>query len=241
MKLFQHRDFAAIVTATTQSLQESGLPRISEQIVEKDYYVTEARTEVYGYATALAGLPHIAASVLLEAGIMGVDSPTEARALTSHVADYAKSAGLTGFDDIVEFRMQVLHYRRTFVEKLFALHGKVTRAMADGASIGRDARHYYDVAMLVEDAAVQAMLGTAEYREFADDYRRIAESFFRFQAPLLPSDMRLRDSAALFPDRVSRATLAREYAEQCENLCFSEHYPSFDEVVGRFEAIRERL
>jgi hypothetical protein len=41
--------------------------------------------------------------------------------------------------------MTLLHYRRTFVEKLFALHGKIIRLQIEGHPLGRDARHYADL------------------------------------------------------------------------------------------------
>ena len=41
MRLFEHPDFGPIITATTEWLQKKGLARVNEQIVEKDYFVTE--------------------------------------------------------------------------------------------------------------------------------------------------------------------------------------------------------
>ena len=41
--------------------------------------------------------------------------------------------------------MTLLHYRRRFVEKMFALHGKVIRFQHEGQPLGRDARHYSDL------------------------------------------------------------------------------------------------
>lgn len=41
MRLDEHEDFVSFVTATTGYLRDSGQPKISEAIVEKDYYVTE--------------------------------------------------------------------------------------------------------------------------------------------------------------------------------------------------------
>lgn len=42
MRIFEHEDFGPILTETTAWLRENrGLERISSQIVEKDYYVTE--------------------------------------------------------------------------------------------------------------------------------------------------------------------------------------------------------
>ena len=42
-------------------------------------------------------------------------------------------------DDLMGFDMTLLHFRRTFVEKMFALHGKVMRLLEDGHALERDA------------------------------------------------------------------------------------------------------
>lgn len=41
--------------------------------------------------------------------------------------------------------MRLLHFRRTFVEKMFAVHGKVELLKRDGQPLGSYARHYYDM------------------------------------------------------------------------------------------------
>lgn len=40
--------------------------------------------------------------------------------------------------------MALLHYRRTFVEKLFTVHAKVERMQIDGTPVGRDYERQYD-------------------------------------------------------------------------------------------------
>jgi len=44
--------------------------------------------------------------------------------------------------------MRLLHFRRTFVEKMFAIHGKVELFKREGQPIGSYARHYYDLSQL---------------------------------------------------------------------------------------------
>ena len=46
------------------------------------------------------------------------------------------------------FAMRLLHFRRTFVEKMFAIHGKVEALKRDGRPLGSYARHYYDLFQL---------------------------------------------------------------------------------------------
>ena len=58
MRLYEHSDFSSFIAATTKSLQAQGMPRISEQIVEKDYYVTEVLrivSEQYGDKVVFKG------------------------------------------------------------------------------------------------------------------------------------------------------------------------------------------
>src|SRR3984885_9846766 len=49
-----------------------------------------------------------------------------------------------GADDESAFPMRLLHFRRTFVEKMFAIHSKVEILKQSGRPIGGYARHYYD-------------------------------------------------------------------------------------------------
>jgi hypothetical protein len=67
-----------------------------------------------------------------------------------------------GADDEAVFTMRLLHFRRTFVEKLFAIHGKVELLKRDGRPVGSYARHYYDLAQLALQPEVHAMLSSDE-------------------------------------------------------------------------------
>ena len=53
--------------------------------------------------------------------------------------------------------MRLLHFRRTFVEKLFAIHGKVQLLKRDGQPLGTYARHYYDLSQLAARTEVITM------------------------------------------------------------------------------------
>lgn len=57
--------------------------------------------------------------------------------------------------------MRLLHFRRTFVEKLFAIHSKVEILKRDGRPLGTCARHYYDLVQLAVQPEVTAMLNSA--------------------------------------------------------------------------------
>ena len=65
--------------------------------------------------------------VLLEAGTASGREPTATVVeLSSYLGQFLKSNGLSlGAEDEGSFPMRLLHFRRTFVEKMFAIHSKV--------------------------------------------------------------------------------------------------------------------
>ena len=56
--------------------------------------------------------------------------------------------------------MRLLHFRRTFVEKMFAIHSKVELLKRDRQPIGTYARHYYDLHELAARDEVRVMLAS---------------------------------------------------------------------------------
>jgi hypothetical protein len=136
--------------------------------------------------------------------------------------------------------MTLLHYRRTFVEKMFALHGKVIRLQQEGHPLGRDARHYPDLYVLAGQQEVRAMLASPEYGEIRRDYDEKSRAFFpKSYRP--PQDLSFAESPALFPDGELLEQLATEYDTQCNLLFSGGDYPSFADVLARFEEIRALL
>jgi predicted nucleotidyltransferase component of viral defense system len=315
VKLFEHPDFAQAITATQNHLREQGVS-LSEQIIEKDYYVTEAlriiagssgekvifkggtslskgwnliqrfsedidifldpaafdpplgknginrelknlrdfvaahsgltyveeesrtiggfgRTDYFAYTPKFAGVGAIAPHVMMEAGTASGREPTEEVILSSYVARFLQETGSSpGAEDESPFPMRLLHFRRTFVEKMFAIHGKIEMYKRERRSLGSYARHYYDLYQLAQQEAVRAMLQTEEYARIKEDYERISllafpQSYFR------PDAMQFSHSDALFPSGDLRTMIAAEYTLQCRNLCFGA-YPSWDEVADCF-------
>jgi hypothetical protein len=125
------------------------------------------------------------------------------------------------------------------IEKLYALHHKVEHGfLQERTPIGTYARHYYDVSQILPCPEVQAMLqDPTELVRIATDYRRLTLLYFPKQ--LLPTNMNLSTSKALFPDTPDlRSHLAQAYVEQCTSLCYGS-YPSFDEVLALLESLKE--
>ena len=135
--------------------------------------------------------------------------------------------------------MRLLHFRRTFVEKMFAIHGKVEAFKTTGQPIGGYARHYYDLFCLAERPEVLAMLRSDEYATIKADYDRISRSYFP-KSYVPPPDMSFATSDALFPSPDLRAAIATTFEAQCRVLCFGP-YPTWDDVQDRLEGIRALL
>jgi Nucleotidyl transferase AbiEii toxin, Type IV TA system len=204
------------------------------------------RSDDFAYTSVFPEDGRVPPTVRLEAGIQSGRQPTEHRMITSLLARYISShpevaAALGELPELESFQMQLLAFRRTFVEKLFAIHGKVARCAAEGVDPGRDVRHYADLYFLAGQPDVQAMLASEEYRELRHDYDANSRRFYAgvYRPPADP-DLRFRASDALFPDEALRAVLEPAYERECRVL-FDGPYPSFTEVLARFQALRDRL
>jgi hypothetical protein len=203
-----------------------------------------SRSDEFVYTTRFGELAILRSALLLEAGIQSGEQPTEDVELSSYVADFLRSRDLDGIaEDIASFRMTLLHFRRTFIEKMFAIHSKVVAETGgDGTGeIGRHMRHYADLCILATHPEVVAMLGTAEDQEIRRDYNvRSLQFFSRSHHP--PADLRFSHSPALFPPEELRRSLAVEYERQCGKLFIGPgRPPAFAEVLAAFEKIRHLL
>lgn len=198
------------------------------------------RADHLAYATRFDALPGIASTVRLEPGIQSGDHPVERRPIDSLIAAFLREQDQNGLtEDLAPFEMILLHFRRTFVEKLFTIHSKVMRLLEDGTPVARDARHYADLHALASRSEVLAMLRSDEYREIRDDYDTLSSQWFpRSHRP--PAELSFGESPALFPPAQLHEQLAADYARQCE-LLFPGDFPSFADVLGSFERLREWL
>ncbi|MBS1868042.1 MAG: nucleotidyl transferase AbiEii/AbiGii toxin family protein [Actinobacteria bacterium] len=198
------------------------------------------RADHLAYVTRFDALPGVASTVRLEPGVQSGDHPVERRTIESLIAVFLREQDQTDVaEDLEPFEMTLLHFRRTFVEKLFTIHSKVMRLLEDGTPVARDARHYADLHALASRPEVLAMLQSDEYREIRDDYDELSSQWFpRGHRP--PAGLSFRQSPALFPPAQLREQLAADYASQCE-LLFPGDFPSFAAVLGSFERLREWL
>lgn len=198
------------------------------------------REDQFAYQSLFEELPGLRSVILLEPGVQSGKQPTEDVEISSLVADYLQDHGdadLAG--DLGPFEMTLLHFRRTFVEKLFTVHSKVERLKQDGEPLGRDARHYADLHALAARPEVEAMLRSDEYEQIKADYeKRSLEHFPKGYRP--PPDLSFAASDAVFPPEELRDRIEPDYEAECSRL-FPGAYPSFDEVLGRLEGLRKLL
>lgn len=199
------------------------------------------REDYFAYDTHFGALPGVRPAVRLEPGVQSGDFPTAVVPITSLVAEYLHQERMADIaDDLASFDMTLLHFRRTFVEKMFAIHGKVMRFLEEAHPLARDARHYSDLHALAGEHEVRVMLASAEYEEIRRDYDEKSRAVFpKTYRP--PADLSFIDSPAFFPQPELRERLATDYATQCRLLFSGATYPSFDEVLTRFAEIRHLL
>jgi hypothetical protein len=198
------------------------------------------RSDRFAFPQRFGGPGDVAGQVLVESGTASGREPTETVELRSLLSAFLHGTGATlGAEDEGGFPMRLLHFRRTFVEKLFAIHGKVELLRRDGRPLGSYARHYYDLVKLSEHAEVTGMLASAEYAAIKEDYDRVSTIHFP-QSYFRPDGLSFSASAALFPPPDLAAVLKAEYRSQCAQLCFGP-YPSWRDVEARFQELRALL
>jgi len=198
------------------------------------------RSDRFSYAQRFGGPGEVAPRVLLEVGAASGREPTATVELRSYVGQFLTDNGMSvGAEDEGSFSMRLLHFRRTFVEKMFAIHSKVELLKRDGQALGTYARHYYDLFQLAAQPEVIAMLKSPEYAAIKADYDRISRAHFP-RSYFHPDDMRFAKSDALFPPADLAEIINAEYETQCRVLCYGT-YPSWAEIQARFLELRELL
>jgi hypothetical protein len=198
------------------------------------------RNDRFSYKQRFAGAGEVVDRVLVEAGSASGREPTVTIELRSYLSEFLQEKKISlGVEDETPFPMRLLHFRRTFVEKMFAIHGKVEILKRDGRPLGTYARHYYDLFQLAAQEDVIAMLKSDEYAAIKADYDQISRTHFE-RSYFPPDNMSFAASDALFPPEDLEKRIAAEYEGQCKLLCYGP-YPSWQKVQDRLLPIRELL
>lgn len=198
------------------------------------------RSDYFEYIQRFASTGEIRNRVFVEVGTASGKEPTECVKLQSYIGQFLQETGISlGTDDECSFEMRLLHFRRTFVEKMFAIHAKVETFKKTGIGIGGYARHYYDLFCLTERPEVLEMLRSNEYEKIKIDYDRVSREHFKMHY-VVPPGMSFAKSDALFPKAELEVVLAAEFEKQCRILCFGD-FPIWSHVQQRFKEIREFL
>jgi hypothetical protein len=198
------------------------------------------RSDRFSYEQRFGGPGEVASRVLLESGTASGREPTSIVELRSFLAQFLQETGVSlGAEDESSFPFRLLHFRRTFVEKLFAIHGKVELLKRDSTAIGSYARHYYDLSQLAERPEILAMLQSDEYAAIKTDYDSISHKHFA-KSYFAPTEMSFANSDAFFPPPALNATLGKEYEQQCRLLCYGA-FPSWSTVLAMFERLKPLL
>lgn len=198
------------------------------------------RNDHFSYTQHFGGPGEVANRVLLEAGTASGRQPTEIVELGSYLGQFLKETGVSlGAEDEGGFPFRLLHFRRTFVEKMFAIHAKIELLKQGTQPLGSYARHYYDLFQLAEQPDVIAMLNSNEYTDIKADYDQVSRTHFP-KSYYYPDGMSFSNSHALFPPKDLATAIGVEYEKQCRTLCYGP-YPSWPQIQNRFLELRSLL
>jgi hypothetical protein len=198
------------------------------------------RSDRFAYEQRFGGPGEVASRVLLEAGTASGREPTADLEIRSYLGQFLQQTGVSlGAEDEEAFTFRLLHFRRTFVEKMFAIHSKVELFKRDGQPLGGYARHYYDLFQLAAKSEVLDMLQSEEYATIKTDYDAISRAYFP-KSYFHPEEMSFARSDAMYPSGPLAEILGAEYERQCEMLCYGS-FPSWTEVQARFGELRDLL
>jgi Nucleotidyl transferase AbiEii toxin, Type IV TA system len=231
------RELAAIETAVSL---HPGLSVVNELGNRKR---GTSRNSYFDYSSMFQGdetISLVAPQILLEMGTRSGNYPTQIVRLSSYLVDFLQAISESlDTDDETDFPMLLLDFRRTAIEKLFAIHNRVEQYLRQGVLLGKYTRHYYDLYCLFQQQEVRDCIASDEYQGLKLDCDKVSRgSFGDSYAP--PLEMTFQHSLALFPDAELESYLSREYEAQCRPLCYG-RFPSWAEVSGCFESLRSFL
>ena len=166
--------------------------------------------------------------VKIELGTRSDPTPTQIRTVQAEVAVAFPQA----FDQ-PQVRLRALEPARTFLEKVSLLHETAFKSAQGKGRPAKLARHYYDVAKLIEAEIGRKALEDATLFE-----RVIANRRIYFKVTGLDYDAMLRDGLQILPEESLRDAWARDYAAMRREMFYGEPpaWPAVLEAVAAWEA-----
>jgi hypothetical protein len=165
--------------------------------------------------------------VLLEAGFDQV-TPNRACDISSWAFDAAVEAGVVGLTDNRALQVPCYEPGYTLVEKLQTISTKYRRQQQTGDMPQNFMRHYYDVYCLLDDASVQAFIGSPEYT--AHKKKRFAAADDKDIS---------KNEAFVLSDGAVRDAYKSAYA--ATSALYFRGQPDFDNLLQRIQRDASRL
>ncbi len=165
--------------------------------------------------------------VLLEVGFDEV-TPNEPLTISSWALDFALEKGMD-VNDNRAVRVRCYDPGYTFVEKLQTILTKFRKLQEAGTMQENFARHYYDVACLLKNDAVQKFVGTENYEEHKKK---------RFPAADRKLPIREQEAFKLSDKRI-KELIEKEY--KITSALYCQGQPPFEEILRTLSENLHRL
>ena len=194
----------------------------------------ESRTSCYKYKsiTPPEALGSLLPYIKLEMGYRGGIEPTEIRKIQSIVGEFLHNKGQSKLArNTGNIEIPLLHPKRTFVEKLFAIHS----AYESGEIIGK-IRHYYDVYKLLELSEVIHFIGTEDFNRLKNDVATFSKE--NWPDSPIPAKNNFSKSTAFNPPKED---LARIEAEYNRSDIYYGSKPQFKTILTRLQTYSSRF
>lgn len=193
----------------------------------------ESRTSCFRYERRLEGeLGSLRPFIKLEMGFRGGSEPKELRGIQSFIGEALEKKDEQGIaENVAGMEMQLLHPRRTLVEKLYAIY-----AAYESGKISGKTRHYYDVFRLLGMSEVTDFLGTEEYTALKESVAVFSRE--NWPDSPLPPENHLAGVEAFAPAGDRRVGIEREFAQS--DIYYGSK-PEFAEIIARIQKFQKRF
>ncbi len=229
-----------VVRAKLKAIQTHVSERTGLQLAEPSCHSAgRSRDILYSYSSVLPRGGPLATTVRLEMGVRSGSDPCVRRRIDSVISKFARER-LRESDVPDFFEMDLLHFTRTFVEKLSCVHSLVLDYIQNNREIGRNVRHYADLYALAGLPEVQLFVGTAEYEEVRENIAQNTAEWFSDAIPL-EKGAKFADSPAITPSQDLRSALQVAYQNVVPQLFFRGDPPDLDAVLERLGSLAPRL